>query len=225
MLNSQKIGNSFSFPLKGENSLFKIFIAGLLSTTGLGNFVFHGYGFQIMRDVLEKPHEEQDLPDWDMIWENFIESLRYLLVNIIWNIPLIIINFILTLIIILISVAINEDNAGITVTMLVLVIFISCGFNTLYKIFKSGLTPTINGELATKQTIQAGLNLKHILTLTKGFYWQNIGINIISSFYSFILFIAGTMMLYIGFYFTTPIGIATKYHLWGQSYKQMLAKN
>lgn len=222
MFTTKNIGKAFKFTFEGENWISRMLISGLLMLSGIGMLAVWGYGIQIIRQMVINNSDTLEPPSWNNIGDNFIDGLKHFVVAFVWSLPILIIQIIFLIVKFLILLSFSENASDETSLIFLLTGSLSYIILIIYAIFLVGFRPAILGELASKGTIKAGLNFKNIFKITKGHYWKNIGFGIIAMITVFANTIAGLNMCLIGLAITLPFGFNFMFHIFGQSYLEMM---
>ncbi len=209
---------AFKFPFKGENWVKNLLIAAGLILTGIGSFIVAGYGLEIIRSMADKKSDDVELPEWTNFGENVIDGLKMIVVMLVWMAPLILVSFFFGIASAIIQNMMNYDNYSVMNVLFILVNGISGLLSIAYSFFISGFIPTIMGEVATKQSIKAGIDFKTIFALNKGFFWSNFLVALVGGIIVGLISTIGVIACIIGVFATSAYAIAFQYHLYGQQY-------
>ena len=209
---------AFKFPFKGENWVKNLLIAAGLLLTGIGGIVVAGYGLEIIRNMDAKKSDDVELPEWTNFGENVMDGLKMLVVMLVWMAPVIVLSFFFGIASAIIQNLMNYDNYSVMNAIFILMNIANILLSTALTFILYGFFPTIMGEVATKQTIQAGLNFKTIFALNKGFFWKNFLVSLVGGIIVSFVSSVGVLACFIGVFVTAAYSFAFIYHLYGQQY-------
>lgn len=209
---------AFKFPFKGENWIKNLLIAAVLILTVVGIIVVIGYGLEIIRDMVNKKSDDVELPEWTNFGENVIDGLKMIVVMLVWMAPVIVISLFVGIASGVLTSMASYENADFLYTISSILMVITNLITIAYSFVIYGFVPTIMGEVATKQTIKAGLDFKTIFSLNKGFFWGNFLVALVGGIIAGFISSVGVIACVIGVFATAAYSIALVYHLYGQQY-------
>lgn len=176
-----------------------------------------GYGLRLVRNV--RTGVERPLPAWDDWGNDLIRGFKLIVVELIWAVPLL-----LLLIPTGIGAALNtrvDDTTTFFGTMLTL-----CGgcLTFLYWIFLAVMRPGFTLAYARDEQIASGLRFDLIFDWTRRNIGPVVTVAIVSWLAAIVLFflgfVAGPILLCVGWIITLPLGVLLplliQYHLYGQ---------
>lgn len=209
---------SMKFPFKGDTWVTKLLIAAGLTLTGIGAVLIIGYGLEIMREMYNSKSDDLEPPEWSNIGENLTDALKLIVVMLVWALPILVISGAFTIVIAIFSSAATDSSGEAIAFIITILTVLFTGATSLYGVLISGYIPTVMGEVATKQTIKAGLDFKNIFKLTKGHFWRNLGLYLIASIAGSLVTSLSTILCGIGVFAGAAYSNAFMFHLFGQSY-------
>jgi len=213
---------AIKFPFKGENWIKNLLITAGLMLTGIGAFIVSGYGLEIIRDMVNKKSDDVELPEWTNIGENVMDGLKMMVVMLVWALPVILVALIFVVFIAIVQNITNYDNYDMMNILTVLANILYTIAVLLYSLALYGFLPTIMGEVATKQTIKAGLNFGQIFKMNKGHFWKNFLVALVASVIAGFIAPFGVIACFIGVFATMAIGMVFTFFLYGQRYLEII---
>lgn len=204
-------GKAFSFVFEDEDWLKKIGLAGIISLIPLiGQFVVVGWGFEIIRRVIED--DPEPLPDFTEFGDFLVKGLLVSLVIFVFFLPVIIIQGCNASVIPFLERA--DDT--LTTAFGILTSCIAC-LTLLYSIVVSFFVPAAVGNYAAKGELRAAFRFGEIFQLVK----KNIGgylLVILGSWVAGLVASLGVIACVIGVLFTSAYSVTVTSHLVGQAY-------
>lgn len=207
------IGAAFSFPFKDPNGLTKILIGGLVTILAIfliGIPVLYGYLIALTQRV--RRGEQYPLPEWSELGVMFISGLKYIVVLLLYSLPMLLIVLPLMFFLFLAGISgVDEAEALGGMTMLLLIFFLIVP----YSLFLTWLTPIITVKFADRERMEDGLNLGAVFGLFKT-YWLEALIAVLLTIVVDLLSIVGIIFFIVGILFTTFYASLVTFHLYGQ---------
>ena len=214
------IDTAFKFVFLDKDWIKKILIAGALNLTMIGVVPILGWGLEIQRRVIKE--EEGLLPDWHYIGIFTLDGLKYLLVNLIWTSPLMLLYFGLFFVPFF-SLQFTEEiprffeyytfGSFLIYPLMMLIMFL---FYTL--------SPLITGIFVDTGSMREALRIPRVWKLIRSNFLQCLGVAFLSYLATYAASMVGMALLFVGMFFTAPIGIAIMHHFFGQAYRNALIK-
>jgi len=209
-----EIERAIRFIWEDEDWLKKIFIAAVLSITGIGGIALIGWMAELARRVAD--NEENPLPDWNDIGKYFITGLKYTAVVLIWALPIIILVLFTS---ILTVVAASMDDPG------PMLVFVSISSICIYVfVFVYTLIITL---LAMPLWVRLAEEIPFGDLVNPVGTWEllraNLGGYLIAMLVSWLVVFAaslGTIACVVGVFFTGALAQAIFAHLAGQATAQ-----
>ena len=203
------IGKSFSYVFEDKKWIEKILIGGIVSLIPIvGFWLVYGYLIQLVRNV--RNHEPEPLPAWDEWGDKLIEGLKLMIIYFIWGLPL----FILYFLIILPLSFTGDSDSGSTIAGLFATCF-GC-FAFLYAIILWLATPGITIKYAEGGQFSDGFKVGEILDFTKSHLGQIVIVALVSWVVYMIAGLVGTLLCFVGLFFTLFWGMLVQYHMMAQ---------
>ena len=217
-----EIGKSFTFVFEDKKWLEKVLVGGLVVLATvlfswtiiigiLGSALLTGYMIQVVRNV--RRGDPQPLPEWNAWGEKIVSGIKYLVILLIWSLPL----FILWLPIGILSAVLGNSDAS-WIAGVVSVCF-GC-LAVVYGIFFALATVPITVRFAETDAISSGLAFGEIFAFTKKHIGDIIIILLViwavQIFASFI----GLLLCGIGVLFTGFWALVVQGYLYGQVGRQ-----
>jgi hypothetical protein len=159
------IGTAFSAPFKDPDWLMKFLIGSLmilLCLTGLGLFVLLGYYIELTQRVMRK--EQYPLPEWRDLGVKFIVGFKYVVVLLLYAMPIILL-LIPLLGFLLLAATGSEGNTPAIIASIYLFGYVILAIP--YSILLMLLTPIISYRYAARESIADALDVSTILRLFK----------------------------------------------------------
>lgn len=215
------VGKSLSFVFEDKQWLEKILIGGLillgtivLSWTVIGFFVgaglLYGYMIEVVRNV--RRGEAYPLPEWDNWGDKIALGLKYLVVYLVWSLPLLIV-WIPFVILSAIAGSSSSDTAAGLVG--VASICFSC-LAMLYGLVLLLASPGITIRFAERGNIADGLAVSSILAFTREHIGDVLIAVIMILVVSTLASIVGLILCGIGLLFTSFWATVVQGHLYAQ---------
>ncbi len=214
-----KIGDAFAFPFRDPEWFSKFFVGALmvlLSMVLIGLFPLMGYFVRVTQRVMRK--EPNPLPDWSDFGQLFALGFKFVVLYIIYLLPIFAI--LLVFLFLAIGAAISEDEA---VVLSMLPVFYLVVFFVIvpYSIALSIFMPVITIRFAQRGEISDGLALGEILRFFKK-NWANTLIVALIIFGLESIEGIGLLIAIVGVFFTIFYSGLVSYHLIGQLYAASL---
>jgi hypothetical protein len=115
------IGRAFGFVFDDEEWITKILIGGIVFLIPIVNFAAYGYMLQVGRNVMQD--NPRPLPGWSDFGDHFMRGLYYIVISLVYAIPIIIVSCIMQFIIPILGAA-GGDEAAAAGAGLMLVCFV-----------------------------------------------------------------------------------------------------
>lgn len=204
---------AFKFPFKDPEWIQKLLrgtLFTLLSIFILPIPVVYGYLIELIKRVSN--NEKYPLPDWKDPGVKFLRGFKYLIVMLIYYLPLILI--VIFLLMIGFIFELTSNRLAFTTTLFI-PLFGPVMVIALYSVVLYFLTPLITIEYSVNERIPDGLKINQILRYCK-FKWKVLliiglvafGLEIAASF--------GIIFLIVGILFTSFYVSLVTFHLYGQ---------
>lgn len=213
-----EIGKSFTFVFEDKRWLEKVLVGGLVVLATilfswtiiiaiLGSALLTGYMIQVVRNV--RRNDPQPLPDWNAWGEKIVSGIKYLVIMLIWSLPL----FILWLPIGVMSAVLGNSDAS-WVAGVVSVCF-GC-LAVVYGIFFALATVPITVRFAETDEISSGLAFGEIFDFTKKHIGDIIIILLVIWAVQIFASFVGLLLCGIGVLFTGFWALVVQGYLYGQ---------
>jgi len=155
------IGKAFSFPFKDQGWIGKFLIAAvfmILSIVGIGIFILAGYLIQVTQRVMRR--EEELLPEWSDIGIKFIIGFKFVVVYMVYILPVLLLLLPMMVLSILAEVSHQPEVLGV-VTVVYLFGFILLIIP--YSLALTALMPIISYRFAERERISDALDIAEII--------------------------------------------------------------
>lgn len=206
-------GKAFSFVFEDEDWLKKIGLAGIISLIPLlGQFVVAGWGFEIIRRVMEE--DPEPLPDFSEFGDYLVKGLLVSLVIFVFFLPVIIIQGCNASII----PFLEQADDTLATAFGILTSCIVC-LTLVYSIVMGFFLPAAIGNFAATGELRAAFRFGEIFQLVK----KNVGaylLVILGSWVAGLVASLGVIACVIGVLFTSAYSAAVTSHLIGQAYSK-----
>jgi len=204
---------AFTFPFRDTQWVQKFLMGALftlLSIFILPIPVLYGYLIELLQRV--RDNDPVPLPEWKDPGIKFLVGLKYIVIFLIYYLPLILITILFISFGLLLSLTGSEANTPLeTMTLIALLI----SFVLPYSLVLYIATPLITIEFANTERIQDGLRLGRILR-NFSIFWKDV---LIVGIVAFALEIAagiGFILFIVGILFTSFYVSLITFHLYGQ---------
>jgi len=204
---------AFTFPFRDTQWIQKFLMGALftlLSIFILPIPVLYGYLIELLQRV--RDNDPVPLPEWKDPGIKFLVGLKYIVIFLIYYLPLILITILFISFGLLLSLTGSEANTPLeTMTLIALLI----SFVLPYSLVLYIATPLITIEFANTERIQDGLRLGRILR-NFSIFWKDV---LIVGIVAFALEIAagiGFILFIVGILFTSFYVSLITFHLYGQ---------
>ena len=215
------LGKAFSFIFKDPRWASKIALAALfmiLSIFLVGIFILAGYFIQLTQRVMRR--EEYPLPDWTDIGVKFVVGFKYVLVYLVYLLPV----FLLLVPIVIIAIAgAIMDQPDIMGAFATVYIF---GFTLLvipYSLALTLLVPIISYRFAREERMSEALDIGGIFRDFRN-NWENTVVVALIALGIQSFAGIGILFFIIGIFFTLFYAYAVSAYLHGALYLSMLEK-
>lgn len=213
-----EIGKSFTFVFEDKKWLEKVLVGGLVVLATvlfswtiiigiLGSALLTGYMIQVVRNV--RRGDPQPLPEWNAWGEKIVSGIKYLVILLIWSLPL----FILWLPIGILSAVLGNSDAS-WIAGVVSVCF-GC-LAVVYGIFFALATVPITVRFAETDAISSGLAFGEIFDFTKKHIGDIIIILLVIWAVEIFASFVGLLLCGIGVLFTGFWALVVQGYLYGQ---------
>jgi hypothetical protein len=207
------IGESFRFVFRDPNWFLKLFLGGvftLLSVLLIGIPVIYGYRIELLKRVHR--NEEYPLPEWKDVGILFITGLKYIVTQIIYFLPaMILILPFLGIMIYFLALGTAPDELIGTPPLLALSLL---GI-AVYSIFILLITPVIAIQFSSRERITDGLNVGMVMRIFKQ-HWQDVLIVVVLGLALDLVAFIGIFAFIVGIIFTTFYVKIVQFHLYGR---------
>ena len=204
---------AFTFPFRDTQWIQKFLMGALftlLSIFILPIPVLYGYLIELLQRV--RDNDPVPLPEWKDPGIKFLLGLKYIVIFLIYYLPLILITILFISFGLLLSLTGSEANTPLeTMTLIALLISFVLPYSLLLYI----ATPLITIEFANRERIPDGLRLGRILR-NFSIFWKDV---LIVGIVAFALEIAagiGFILFIVGILFTSFYVSLITFHLYGQ---------
>jgi hypothetical protein len=215
------IGKSLSFVFEDKRWLEKTLVGGLvflgtivLSWTVIGLFVgiglLYGYMIEVVRNV--RRGEPYPLPEWSNWGDKIVLGLKYLVVYLVWSLPLLIVWIPFVILSALAGSASSDTATGI---IGVASFCVGC-LALLYGLVLLLASPGITIRFAERGDISDGLAVSSILAFTREHIGDVLIAIIMLLVVSTLASIVGTILCGVGLFFTTFWATVVQGHLFAQ---------
>ncbi len=198
------IGRSFRFVFDDPRWFTKLLIGGLLAVVPIVNFfgIFAviGYALRLTRRVMDG--YDTPLPEWDDLGGLALLGLKWMVVQFIWFLPLMVVSIVL-------PVGGAMDDGGLVGLSILAIVALTIGWVVVI--------PAVSAHFAATESIQSALEWRTILSLVK----VNVGDYLVLVPLGMVLALigqAGWAVFGLGVLLTAPWSTLALAHLWGQVY-------
>lgn len=198
------IGRAFRFVFDDPRWFTKLLIGGLLAIVPIVNFfgIFAviGYALRLTRRVMDG--YDTPLPEWDDLGGLALLGLKWVVVQVIWLLPLLIASIVL-------PVGGAMDEGGLLGLSILAIVALSLGWVVVM--------PAVSAHFAATESIQSALEWRTILALVKvnvSDYLVLVPLGIVLG----LIGQAGWAVFGLGVLLTAPWSTLALAHLWGQAY-------
>ncbi len=210
--NVMDIGKAFTYIFKDEDWIKKVLIGGLLLLIPIFGWAFAIGYFFVHYNHLKADDFERPLPEWDKLGDMFIIGLKFIVIYIVYFIPIFFLEMVLTLIPILGFSNKAGEKVGIFIAFIGFLFYFLA---ILYGFFVALITPGIIIEYVREYKISDGFKISEIFSMLKK--------NFLDFFIIFLLLFVckliasvGVILCCIGYVFTTFIAIGIYFKLVSQ---------
>jgi len=210
-------GLALTYQFKDPDWVKKLLLAALFSLIPVMGWVFvFGWSLEVTRRVIK--NETQVLPDIDLA-RDLVRGLEGFLINLVYNLPVLIITVPLSIILAFTSAAFN-NNMQMFAGMWVLSVLCAFPLAIFYSIAITMITASAYGAfLAQDESLAAGFNLAQVVRQVRKaptvYFLVLIG-QIMCGFIAFF----GIAACVVGLVFTMTYSMTVMGHLYGQAYKE-----
>lgn len=196
------------------STILSILLVGIL-----GFAIVAGYSIRLLQNVRDgEPHP---LPEWDQWGDDMKRGLKFIVVGIVWALPMILVSIMFAILGLLLDATGGGDGpeviAGIMASLGGCLYF-------LYTIFLMGMTPGFTLAFAQNEKISDGLQFTPILHWTRNNLAEVVVAALITliapMLISLVAFIAGIIMCGVGLIVTIPLATLVQslfqHHIYGQ---------
>jgi hypothetical protein len=207
------IGESFKFVFRDPNWFLKLFLGGvftLLSVVVIGIPVIYGYRIELLKRV--QRGDDNPLPEWKDVGVFFITGLKYLVTQIVYFLPILIliVPFLGIMILFLAQGTSPDELIGATPVLT----FSMLGIG-VYSLFILLITPVIAIQFSARERIADGLNVGIVIRQFRQ-HWQEVLIVVVLGIALDILAVVGILVFVVGILFTSFYVKLVQFHLYGQ---------
>ena len=206
------IGKAFTYVFEDDEWITKVLVGALFvlaSSVLIGIPFLIGYMIAIMRNVMRGA--EKPLPAWDELGEKFKDGLIFILIIIVWLIPI----WILACLQGILTAAI-ADSSGAADTVGILMTCVSCLY-VVWGLVVALMAPALFVRFAERPEFKTGFEFAELWEFTK----ENIGNVIIAILLGWVASIIaqfGVILCVVGVLATYFWAYAVQAHLYGQIY-------
>lgn len=217
---SLDIDTAFKFVFRDKEWVNKVVVAGILYITLIGAIPVMGWALEIQRRAIKGKRSE--LPEWDDIGEFTIRGFKLFLLGLLWGLPIQIpylLLFFATIPFLARADSVDTFPAPFFYFIFLLqpvVILITFAFQIIF--------PIITGLLVETNSLLAALSPRRVYALLRANISQFLGVAVLAYAAVYAASFVGMAALCIGLFFTTPIGLAISYQLYGQAYRNAKLK-
>jgi len=210
-------GLALTYQFKDPDWVKKLLLAALISLIPVMGWVFvFGWSLEVTRRVIK--NETQVLPEIDLT-RDLVRGLEGFLINLVYNLPVLIITVPLSIILAFTSAEFN-NNMQMFAGMWVLSVLCAFPLAIFYSIAITMITASAYGVfLAQDESLAAGFNLAQVIRQVRKaptvYFLVLIG-QIMCGFIAFF----GIAACVVGLVFTMTYSMTVMGHLYGQAYKE-----
>ena len=210
----KNIGDAFSFPFKDPNWLSK-FIVGtvfsMLSILLIGIPVTYGYCIELLQRV--RNNEPYPLPEWNDIGVKFVVGFKYLMVLLMYNLPILLV--VIPMVFMIFATVFALGGSDITGFFVLPYVIVFAALVVPYGLFINLITPVISIEYARTESIGDGVKVGTVLSLFKR-HWQDVLVATLITIGIGSLAGLGLLIFIIGVFTAAFYVHLVSFHLYGQ---------
>jgi len=214
------IEKAFSFVFDDEDWIVKVLIGGVLSLIPfLGVILLYGYGLELMQNVMQG--RSKPLPEWDDWGGKLVKGIMYLVIGIVYALPIIILGVCFGGLAGAIGATGAEDAANVVGTAGGICLG---GLGILYGIFLNLALPPAIGRYLETGELGTAFRFGEVFALLR----DNIGAWLIAMVLSWLVGLIaslGLILCVVGVLFTAFWANLVMMYLWGDVYRQASAKS
>lgn len=214
-------GKSFSYVFDDPDWLKKIAIGGVINLVPILNFAAAGYAIEVVQRVIHG--DVRPLPEWDDIGGKLVKGLIFLVISIVYSIPLLILACLYGVLQGVATAAVSSPSSSDAATSLIgiLSICFSC-IQLLYYVFLGLVLPPAIGNYAARNEFGAAFRFGEIMSLLQknpGLYFMVLLIVIVAGLVSWL----GLIACLIGVAFTAFYSYLVMAYATAQAYREASA--
>lgn len=210
-------GKSFSYVFEDPDWLKKIAIGGVINLVPILNFAAAGYALEVVQRVIRG--DVRPLPEWDDIGGKLVKGLIFLVIYIVYSIPLLILACLYGVLQGVATGAVSSSSSD-TASSLIAILSICFGcIQLLYYVFLGLVLPPAVGNYAAKGEFGAAFRFGEIMSLLQknlGLYFMVLLVVIVAGLVSGL----GLIACVIGVIFTAFYSYLVMAHATGQAYRE-----
>jgi hypothetical protein len=219
---SLDIDSSFKFIFRDKEWLSKLAVAAVLLITIIGGFAVSGWALEVQQRVM-KNKKVTPLPDWEPLGDYFVRGLKYSLLNLVWFLPLQLIY--LLVFIPFFFLVLNSNGDPETISPQISIFFLALQpFSLIFTAVILMVQPVLSGLFSETNSFTQSFRVGHAVKIFRSNWKQFLGVSLLGYVASYAASLVGFALLCIGFLITMPAALAIAHHLYGQAYRNALAK-
>ena len=214
------VGKAFSFVFEDENWIVKLLIGGVLSLIPfVGVILLYGYGLELMQNVIQS--RPRPLPDWDD-WEGkLVKGIMYIVIGLVYALPIIVLSVCFGLLLAALGAAEAEGAVNLVGSLGGLCFG---GLAFLYGILMTLALPPAYGRYLETGELGAAFRFGQVFALVR----NNIGgwlIALVLTWLAGLIAGFGLILCLVGVLFTAFWANLVMMYLWGDVYREASAKS
>lgn len=213
------LGKAFSFPFKDPEWVSKFVLAAVfmvLSIFMVGIFIVAGYLVQVTQGVMR--NEENPMPAWDDIGVKLVVGFKYVVVHLVYALPVFIIIGIFVIMAIVSGIS-SSHNEGTFVGMFLVAYLFTIFFSVLYGLALAALTPVIAVKFAERERIGDALDISEVWRFFRR-NWQSATIVALIAVGLQSFAGVGLILFFVGILFTIFYAYLVSAYLYGIVYRE-----
>jgi hypothetical protein len=214
------IGKAFSFVFDDENWVVKVLIGGVVSLIPIiGQILVYGYSLELMKNVMRG--ESRPLPEWDDWGGKLVNGIMYIVIGVVYALPLILLITCFGLLMSVMGAAEAEEALNVIGSIGGICLG---GFSMVYGILIALMLPPALGRYLETGELGAAFRFGEVWALLR----DSIGgwlIAMVLGWLAGLVASFGVILCVVGVLFTAFWATLVMTHLWGEVYREASAKS
>jgi hypothetical protein len=214
------IGKAFSFVFDDENWVVKVLIGGVVSLIPIiGQILVYGYSLELMKNVMRG--ESRPLPEWDDWGGKLVNGIMYIVIGVVYALPLILLITCFGLLMSVMGAAEAEEALNVIGSIGGICLG---GFSMVYGILIALMLPPALGRYLETGELGAAFRFGEVWALLR----DSIGgwlIAMVLGWLAGLVASFGVILCVVGVLFTAFWATLVMTYLWGEVYREASAKS